>query len=187
MGRIRSRVKSGCSPPSPHGSRSRSARQDPRAEETEERRGLDGRRAGDRLQPVANRYTQRPDSCVNRDTQDRATAAVPGRVTPLRDQGMLEPQVSVTRAPARPSFSRVAQSMVTMRASIGVCRTRPANTWRSVCGTTSRTGVARVIGRTLSDGTPEGTFDGNMTFSVFRTAAGGECTAADHSSRATPR
>src|SRR2546425_12467717 len=49
--------------------------QDPRAEETEERGGLDGRRAGDRLQqPVAKRYTQRPDPCVNRasvDTQNR--------------------------------------------------------------------------------------------------------------------
>lgn len=56
-----------------------------------------------------------------------------------------------------------------------------------VSETRSRTGVARVTGRRLSDNALEGTFSGYVTFSVFRTAAGGECTATDHTWRATPR
>jgi hypothetical protein len=50
-----------------------------------------------------------------------------------------------------------------------------------------RTGVARVTGRRTADGTLDGTFSGYVTFSVFQTAAGGECTAADHSWRAVLR
>ena len=50
-----------------------------------------------------------------------------------------------------------------------------------------RQGTARATGRKLADGTLEGTLSGLTTFSVFRTSAGGECTASGHSWRATPR
>jgi len=71
MARIRSRVKSGCLPPSP-----RRSSQDPRAEEIEKTRGLDGRRAGDGLQPsVASRNTQGLD--LRRTTVAPAPAGCP--------------------------------------------------------------------------------------------------------------
>ena len=49
----------------------------------------------------------------------------------------------------------------------------------------NRVGMAPVLGTNPQSGTFEGTFSGYVTFSIFRTAAGGECTASNHSWRLT--
>ncbi len=55
-----------------------------------------------------------------------------------------------------------------------------------VWATRERSATAAVEGRALPSGGFEGTFSGYVTYSVFRTAGGGECTAADHSWRLSP-
>lgn len=52
--------------------------------------------------------------------------------------------------------------------------------------TRERAGAATVEGRPLPAGGFEGTFSGHVTYSVFRTAGGGECTATGHSWRLSP-
>lgn len=51
----------------------------------------------------------------------------------------------------------------------------------------SRTGAAQLRGVRLAQGRFEGSFACYVTFSVFRTAGGGQCTATDHSWRLTAR
>lgn len=52
--------------------------------------------------------------------------------------------------------------------------------------TAARSGAATLEGRALPSGGFEGTFSGYVTYSVFRTAGGGECTASGHAWRLTP-
>lgn len=55
-----------------------------------------------------------------------------------------------------------------------------------VWATRERSAAAAVEGRALPSGGFEGTFSGYVTYSVFRTAGGGECTASGHSWRLSP-
>lgn len=55
-----------------------------------------------------------------------------------------------------------------------------------VWATRERSATAAVEGRALPSGGFEGTFSGYVTYSVFRTAGGGECTASGHSWRLSP-